>query len=198
MTSNLVQKSVCVGQKLKPVQVGSILKSVQIQSSPINPVMKSVKRGVAITTRQISTSNSDGTLKPVLPAIPIPKHPAQLPAPPLSKYVHTPKKIPPAPRMTINVSVNTNAIVLSWNVDLNNTHAEISNYQIFTYKESPTDIPRSAFWKEIGKVDALPLPMICSLNNIIAGGKYHFAIKAVDVHCCVGPFSVPISVYFTF
>jgi hypothetical protein len=73
MTSNLVQKSVCVGQKLKPVQVGSILKSVQIQSSPINPVMKSVKRGVAITTRQISTSNSDGTLKPVLPAIPIPK-----------------------------------------------------------------------------------------------------------------------------
>jgi hypothetical protein len=143
------------------------------------------------------------------------QHPAQLPAPPLSKYVHTPKKIPPAPRMTINVSVNTNgicillmlnsvylffiffyyfffiifiiAIVLSWNVDLNNTHAEISNYQIFTYKESPTDIPRSAFWKEIGKVDALPLPMICSLNNVsvfIITFEYNLILNKIVLDYC--------------
>jgi hypothetical protein len=56
--------------------------------------------------------------------------------------------------------------VLSWNMSLNNTHAEISGYQIFAYKESPTDIPRSDLWKEIGNVNALPLPMACSLTKV--------------------------------
>jgi hypothetical protein len=51
-------------------------------------------------------------------------------------------------------------------MNLDNTHAEISGYQIFGYIESPTDIPRSDLWKEIGNVNALPLPMACSLSKV--------------------------------
>jgi hypothetical protein len=58
------------------------------------------------------------------------------------------------------------AIVISWDMNLENTHAEISQYQIFAYKESPTELPRSSAWQEIGKVDALPLPMTSSLTNV--------------------------------
>lgn len=58
------------------------------------------------------------------------------------------------------------ALVLSWNMSLNQSHAEISGYQIFAYKETSSDIPRSDLWKEIGNVNALPLPMACSLTKV--------------------------------
>jgi hypothetical protein len=73
VASNLVQQPVNVGQTLKPVQVGSTLKSVQVQRHSLNPVIKSVKPGVAFTTRPVSASKSNGTLQPVPPAIPIEK-----------------------------------------------------------------------------------------------------------------------------
>ncbi|XP_025416060.1 activating transcription factor 7-interacting protein 1-like isoform X2 [Sipha flava] len=174
--SSPIQQPVSVGQTLKPVQVKSTLKSVQVQHH----------------------SKSNVPLQPVPSAIPILKHPAPLPAPPLQINVSTSKKIPPAPIMTLAKSGDKKALVLSWNMNLDYTHAEISGYQIFGYIESPTDIPRSDLWKEIGNVNALPLPMACSLSKFVAGEKYHFAVRAKDIYCRVGPFSLPNSIDSTF
>lgn len=43
--------------------------------------------------------------------------------------------------------------------------ADITAYQIYAYHETP-EVPRSELWKKIGEVNALPLPMACSLTQV--------------------------------
>lgn len=67
-------------------------------------------------------------------------------------------------------------------------HAEISTFQIFAYQET-SQAPVSTLWKKVGDVKALPLPMACTLTQFHSGHKYHFAVRASDVHTRMGPFS---------
>lgn len=58
------------------------------------------------------------------------------------------------------------ALVLSWNMNMNSSIAEITSYQIFAYHEMANEPPRKELWKKIGDVNALPLPMACSLTQV--------------------------------
>ena len=69
-------------------------------------------------------------------------------------------------------------------------HATVTMYQIFAYQET-------ALWKKVGDVKALPLPMACTLTQFTKGNKYHFAIRASDVHGRIGLFSDPQSIALT-
>ena len=82
---------------------------------------------------------------------------------------------------------------MSWTVEGYNEdlHAKISTYEIFAYQRPETG---TTTWKQVGKVDALPLPMACTLSQFIAGHVYYFAIRAIDQHQRIGPWSEPQSI----
>ncbi|KAH8037386.1 hypothetical protein HPB51_009941 [Rhipicephalus microplus] len=84
-------------------------------------------------------------------------------------------------------------LVLSWNMTFNSLYAEIQTYQLYAYQETDSP-PATSHWKKVGDVRALPLPMACTLTQFIEGHKYHFAVRAVDVHNRLGAFSDPSSI----
>ncbi|KAK8759243.1 hypothetical protein V5799_003125 [Amblyomma americanum] len=84
-------------------------------------------------------------------------------------------------------------LVLSWNMTFNSLYADIQTYQLYAYQETNA-APATSFWKKVGDVRALPLPMACTLTQFVDGHKYHFAVRAVDVHNRLGPFSDPTSI----
>ncbi|XP_025193382.1 putative uncharacterized protein DDB_G0282499 isoform X4 [Melanaphis sacchari] len=136
--------------------------------------------------------------RPPPPAIPILEHPAPVPGIPNQKSLPSWKKLPPAPKVSLSKTVESQipqALVLSWNMTMNKTIAEVVNYQIYAYQEVPNQPPKVDLWKKIGDVNALPLPMACSLTQFSNGEKYHFAVRAVDIYTRVGPFSLPQSMY---
>jgi hypothetical protein len=89
-------------------------------------------------------------------------------------------------------------LVLSWNLPFTlKQHAAVGMYQIYCYQETgdqPPPPPNPNLWKKVGDVNALPLPMACNLTKLGPGGKYHFAIRALDVLNREGLFSDPRSV----
>ena len=75
-------------------------------------------------------------------------------------------------------------------------HAAVASYQIYAYQEGSA-APHSGLWKKVGDVKALPLPMACTLTQFTKGNKYHFAVRAQDVHSRVGTYSEPQSIALT-
>ncbi|XP_045213839.2 activating transcription factor 7-interacting protein 1-like isoform X2 [Mercenaria mercenaria] len=131
---------------------------------------------------------------PTTPKPPSNTHPAPFPALPPKQQTTGLKGLPPKP--SLKISRVSQGIVLSWNMALNDTYAEISNYQLFAYQETSAQ-PVSTLWKKVGDVKALPLPMACTLTQFQVGNKYHFAVRAMDSHNRVGAFSDPGSIHLT-
>lgn len=75
-------------------------------------------------------------------------------------------------------------------MNLGPEYEPVASYQLYAYQESNSP-PTTSLWKKVGDVKALPLPMACTLTQFMTGHKYHFAVRAVDVHSRIGPFSVP-------
>ncbi|XP_059046171.1 activating transcription factor 7-interacting protein 1 [Achroia grisella] len=121
------------------------------------------------------------------------KHPAPLPD--AMKQYQPPhwKSLPPAP--DLKLSKVENGIVISWKIEgyLEDSYEDIASYQLYAYQETSSP-PSSALWKKIGDVKALPLPMACTLTQFMAGFKYYFAVRAVDIRSRLGPFSIPGSI----
>ena len=118
-------------------------------------------------------------------------HPAPLPATPTRQPSMAGWKMLPA-KPALKINKRGNGIVLSWNLThTQNMHATIISYQLYAYQESGSQLPDSSLWKKVGDVKALPLPMACTLTQFMAGNKYHFAVRAVDCHNRLGPFSEP-------
>lgn len=74
-------------------------------------------------------------------------------------------------------------------------HANISSYQLFAYQETDGPVDAS-LWKKVGDVNALPLPMACTLTQFIDKNRYYFTVRAVDVFQRFGPFSDPVSILY--
>lgn len=120
------------------------------------------------------------------------QHPAPLPQSVNSKALMNSgfKWIPPKP--SLKIARVDNGIVISWEMEdfSESQHEIIASYQIYAYQEASTQ-PSTDLWKKIGDVKALPLPMACTLTHFMAGFKYYFAVRAIDIHRRVGPFSSP-------
>lgn len=121
------------------------------------------------------------------------RHPAPLPL--AMKQYQPPnwKPLPPSP--DLKLSKVENGLVISWKIEdvPEDSYEEIASYQLFAYQETSLP-PNTALWKKIGDVKALPLPMACTLTQFMAGYKYYFAVRAVDIRSRLGPFSLPGSI----
>ncbi|XP_003242338.1 activating transcription factor 7-interacting protein 1 [Acyrthosiphon pisum] len=155
---------------------------------------RSPRRTSVLNKYTINTSPNSQKLKPILTEVSPP-----VPGIPNQRSLSTWKGLPPAPHLTIlkspEVQNMPQALVLSWTMNVNGTIAEVISYQIYAYQETPDQPPNIDLWKKIGDVNALPLPMACSLTYLSNGQKYHFIVRAVDVYTRVGPFSTPESMY---
>ena len=94
------------------------------------------------------------------------------------------------PKLKASISATTNGIILTWEYEKsgdNPENYEVECYQLFahqaknhTSKSQPSTEVKD--WKKIGVVNALPLPMACTLTQFATGNVYYFAVVAVDVH----------------
>ncbi|XP_052262643.1 activating transcription factor 7-interacting protein 1-like isoform X2 [Dreissena polymorpha] len=131
---------------------------------------------------------------PLLRLASMPTHPAPFPPLPINQLTLGLKLLPPKP--TLRISRGGQGIVLSWNMHLTSDLAVIASYQLFAYQETSAP-PTPNLWKKVGEVKALALPMACTLTQFQVGNKYHFAVRALDVHQRVGNFSDPGSIHLT-
>ena len=96
----------------------------------------------------------------------------------------------PLPKLTAAISTSNNAIVLTWDyhekmTDEQKERFKVECYQLFAHqgKEAHVSPPSDTKnWKKIGVVNALPLPMACTLTQFATGSVYFFAVLAVDIH----------------
>ncbi|KAL5234072.1 hypothetical protein ACI65C_001482 [Semiaphis heraclei] len=197
-------------KSLTPVYTTCRLPVARVPGSLPGIAMPQASLGTAITACQLPISirtishptsierNSIGSQfhRPPPPAILL--HPSPVPGIPNQRSLPSWKKLPPAPKLTISKTVEVNnmpqALVLSWTMSINKTIADIKSYQVFAYQETPNQPPNVDLWRKIGDVNALPLPMACSLTHFTNGEKYHFLVRAVDIYTRVGPFSAPKSI----
>lgn len=156
-------------------------------SNVVSTGKPTVSQGSPPVTLQSGNTSSSSTMLISCVA----KHPAPLPPPQAYPENKNWKSLPPRP--SLKISKVSSGIVLLWNMSLFNSHAEIATYQLFAYQESNQAVT-SSLWKKVGDVKALPLPMACTLTQFVEGHKYHFAVRAVDVHGRIGPFSDPSSI----
>ena len=121
------------------------------------------------------------------------RHPAPLPNGPPVAFNPQLKNIPPKP--TLKINKGRDGVVLSWNMVLDLLdHATVASYQIYAYQETANQKPDPSLWKKVGQVNALPLPMACTLKQFAQGNKYHFSVRACDTHQRQGIFSDPASI----
>ncbi|XP_046450346.1 activating transcription factor 7-interacting protein 1-like isoform X2 [Daphnia pulex] len=157
-----------------------------------------VARGVALKSTTlngrspVTTSKSNGNSPPA--GTITRTHPAPLPPPPVGPLNPAWKAI--APKPTVDIKRVANGIVLSWTMHGNlSNHADIASYQLFAYQEGANDDWSASVWKRVGDVKALPLPMACTLTQFLEGHRYHFAVRAMDVHGRYGPYSEPGTIF---
>eukprot|EP00095_Tigriopus_kingsejongensis_P011201 maker-scaffold263_size232787-snap-gene-1.20 protein:Tk11201 transcript:maker-scaffold263_size232787-snap-gene-1.20-mRNA-1 annotation:"ubiquitin-protein ligase bre1" len=123
------------------------------------------------------------------------KHPAPLPTS-TSTVITGPGMKASPPKPSLKISKLKTGIVLSWNMARSQAFSDVTFYQIYAYQEGATP-PSVSLWKKVGDVKALPLPMACTLTQFQKGHKYHFAVRAMDIHKRVGIFSDPQSIQLT-
>uniref|UniRef100_T1IJK1 Activating transcription factor 7-interacting protein Fn3 domain-containing protein n=1 Tax=Strigamia maritima TaxID=126957 RepID=T1IJK1_STRMM len=82
------------------------------------------------------------------------------------------------------------AIVLHWNLNLDNNHPDMLCYVICASRGlTAPPPPRPHDWERLSSVMATNLPMELKISNLINGETDYFAVAGVDVHLREGPLS---------
>ena len=102
----------------------------------------------------------------------------------------------PLPKLKASISATGSGIILTWDYDTtdNTEKFKVECYHLFAHQAKDTRVnppPDITQWKKIGVVNALPLPMACTLTQFATGNVYHFAVLAVDIHGREGEMSNP-------
>ncbi|XP_071105052.1 activating transcription factor 7-interacting protein 1-like isoform X2 [Haliotis cracherodii] len=196
-----------VGQTMPQLRPGTSLSQISV-STPVRPAtslqtvtarppppLQTAPSSTPVSTPITLAPAPAPTPAPAPSPVPTQKHPAPLPAKPTNQVSRGIKGVLP-PKPGLKISRVSQGIVLSWNMTLQDNHAEIASYQLFAYQESSAP-PSTTLWKKVGDVKALPLPMACTLTQFQEGNKYHFAVRAVDNHTRLGDFSDPSTIHLT-
>ena len=114
------------------------------------------------------------------PPLPPPPSP---PGPPPSEAAHT--SPPQRPHLRLARIQDHNGIALSWSVaEVDPRCAPVAGYQLYAYHhpDAPADpaAPPSQ-WRKIGEVNALALPMACTLTQFAPSARYYFAVRAREI-----------------
>ena len=98
-----------------------------------------------------------------------------------SDYYH---KLPP--KLHIVESQNKTGVTLTWNATSNCDSSLVKSYQLFARELFGYKV---GTMRRIGIIDAVSLPMSCSIENLKCNIKYKFAVCAVDVYGRFGKMS---------
>ncbi|KAL5961187.1 Activating transcription factor 7-interacting protein 1, partial [Taenia solium] len=88
------------------------------------------------------------------------------------------------PPLLLSISVSSEGVCLQWELDSAEFSFEpAAFYELYSYASSDVD-PRfplsSDVWQKVGSVEALPLPMACTLTSVQPQNIYYFAVRSID------------------
>nr|XP_027796775.1 activating transcription factor 7-interacting protein 2 isoform X1 [Marmota flaviventris] len=94
---------------------------------------------------------------------------------------------PQKPELKVKRVLRPMGIALTWNIsEVNPRCAPVESYHLFLGHENSTT---KLIWKKIGGIKAFPLPMACTLSQLLTSDKYYFTIQSKDIFGRYGPFS---------
>ena len=96
---------------------------------------------------------------------------------------------PYIPTPIINVTPSIDGLVIKWTLQQLDMHlaSQVNSYNVCVYQGSHPTNPEH--WHTIGEVQAMKLPMSCTLQCLQRGKIYHFAIQAISRDGIRGQFS---------
>ena len=82
-------------------------------------------------------------------------------------------------------------VVLSWDLPDRKHESIVIKYELFVISASTETDPSTNCWNLLGVVDALALPMACTINQFQPGASYYFTVRAITENYECGLFSDP-------
>ena len=102
----------------------------------------------------------------------------------------------PVPRLALRI-MNGNAVIM-WDLPPDNKITDISLFEVYVFLKNRDGRVRqnhTGRWIKVGEMKAMPLPMACTLRQIIQRNVlYLFIVRAVGNNGLPGPFSKPCCV----
>ncbi|VDD74351.1 unnamed protein product [Mesocestoides corti] len=88
------------------------------------------------------------------------------------------------PPLRLSISTSSEGLCLQWELAQEACSFEpASVYQLFSYASSDID-PRLPFtsklWQKVGDIEALALPMVCTLTSVLPNNIYYFVVRSID------------------
>ncbi|XP_034387916.1 activating transcription factor 7-interacting protein 1 isoform X2 [Cyclopterus lumpus] len=179
----------------RPSPVISIPSSAALRSSPQS--IQSVSSNPQLTVHHRPLQDSSLKPRPVATATPTRSSSVVLPplpaVPTLSRIPPEAERSSPPQQPQLKLVPSQTGIVLSWCVtETDRTCAAVDSYHLYAFHQDNSNTSAAQqHWKKIGEVNALPLPMACTLTQFQSGSTYHFAVRAKDIYGRFGSFCEP-------
>ncbi|XP_038184886.1 activating transcription factor 7-interacting protein 2 [Arvicola amphibius] len=109
------------------------------------------------------------------------------PSPPLSEMADKIQDtLPPQkPELRVKRVLRPPGIALAWNIPkVNPKCAPVESYHLFLCYENSSHLT----WRKIAEIQALPLPMACTVSHFLASNRYYFTLQSKDIFGRYGPF----------
>ncbi|KAK5619010.1 hypothetical protein CRENBAI_004085 [Crenichthys baileyi] len=139
----------------------------------------------SLKPRTVTTTTPSRGSSTALPALPVAPAPQRLP--PEAEQTSPPQQL------QLKLVPGQTGIVLSWSVaETDRSCATVDSYHLYAFhQDNSSSGTAQQHWKKIGEVNALPLPMACTLTQFQSGSTYYFAVRAKDIYGRFGSFCEP-------